>query len=162
MITFEFFIALLTFPLYLGTVLNFIQKPPLVFSLATHLTQNDTSFIVISREVFHEHLFPFALNLTNSSVDGCFLQPFPSSLEFLVSLPVSIPDFNVSSDQSFSSFSFPDPSSSPYQPSSSPFSPSQPVVSSVPSPIPDIPPSFIQKSTRPRTTPWYPQDFHCQ
>jgi len=125
MITFEFFIALLTFPLYLGTVLNFIQKPPLVFSLATHLTQNDTSFIICIQSLL-SYLEKFFMNIffTNSSVDGCFLQPFPSSLEFLVSLPVSIPDFNVSSDQSFSSFSFPDPSSSPYQHSSSPFSPS--------------------------------------
>jgi len=91
---------LLTFPLYLGTVLNLIQEPPLVFSLAIHLAQKDTSFIilhtkslVISRDaVFHKHLFPFTLNLTNSSIDSCFLQPFPSSLEFPISSLVSMLD----------------------------------------------------------------------
>jgi len=35
-------------------------------------------------------------------------------------------------------------------------------VSSIPSLVLEIPPSFIRKSTRPRTTPRYLQDFHCQ
>jgi transposase InsO family protein len=45
-----------------------------------------TQSIVISRDaVLHEHVFPFAINLTHTSADGSFLKPLSSSLDFPVS-----------------------------------------------------------------------------
>jgi hypothetical protein len=68
-----------------------------------------TQSIVVSRDaVFHEQIFPFAINLTQSSHDGCFL-PFKSS-NSQISLPISI-------DTSYSShFQSPSQPSASYQP----------------------------------------------
>jgi hypothetical protein len=123
-----------------------------------------TQSIINSRDaVFHENIFPFALNLTHTFTDGSFLNPVSSSLEFPVSLPVPISDLSFD----FSSSTTP---TSPIISSSS--SPSQLDHSS--SSISDQPlslPSFsvepssqppIRKSSRFKTKPWYLQNYHCQ
>jgi hypothetical protein len=77
-----------------------------------------TQSIVVSRDaVFHEQIFPFAINLTQSSHDGCFL-PFKSS-NSQISLPISIDtsyDFPVFLPSYSSHFQSPSQPSASYQP----------------------------------------------
>jgi hypothetical protein len=112
-----------------------------------------TKSVFISRHViFHEHIFPFALNLVNPTSDGCFL--FPSSCSdssnstsFVHSIVSSFDHPNISnSDTSVS-----DPVSSP---SSHPSPVSTDTLTNPPLPVP-------RKSTRICRPPEYLQQYHC-
>lgn len=125
-----------------------------------------TKSIVVSRDaVFHEHLFPFALNLIHSSSDGCFTtQPSQHST---ISLPIPILDFPVSLPIS-TTHSVPSsltPSAShPSTPQHSTIQHSAPQHSTSPvsSSSPIIPSSPLRRSTRIKTQPRYLQQYHCQ
>jgi len=146
-----------------------------------------TQSIVVSRDaVFHEQIFHFAINLTQSTRDGCFL-PFKSSNSH-ISLPISIdtsyefPVFLPSYYSNFKSTSQPSASYQPethaspqpeqiHQPDS--FSPQEShsqshPINTLPQQSLDISlpslsqPSTLRQSTRIKTKPRYLQNYHGQ
>jgi hypothetical protein len=130
-----------------------------------------TKFIVVSRDaVFHEHLFPFALNLMHSSSDGCFTtQPSQHStislpipiLDFLISLPIST-THSVSSSLTPSASQPSTPQHSALQHSTPQHSALQHPTSPASSSSPIVPSSPLRRSTRIKTQPRYLQQYHCQ
>jgi hypothetical protein len=129
-----------------------------------------TKSVFISRHViFHEHLFPFVVNLSNPNSDGCFPLPSPPCLDhtndtfFVPPAPSSPNSTNIHVDISSSSLDsvpIPSLSSSSHPPSasvdSSPSFSSSPLASVDPNPI------VSRKSTRTRRPPEYLQQYHCQ
>jgi transposase InsO family protein len=142
-----------------------------------------TNSITISRDaIFHERIFPFAINLTKSSLNRCFIpSSSPSSTfsllvpisDFTCDFPVSLPS-HTSSSPLFSTPPASHPiSSSPSHPPSphSSFFPAAPLHPASPpdshshvlptSPI--LPPPLVsRKSTRIKTKPRYLQNYNCE
>jgi hypothetical protein len=137
-----------------------------------------TKFVFISRNViFHEHIFPFAINLLHPNSDGCFSFSSPSfsspsfpsssfpttSTETFFVHPVISPIDSANFPFNTSSFSSPNPVPPISVPpnSTSAESPSN-VISSSPSPtLPTPNPYVIRHSTRIRRPPEYLQQYHC-
>jgi hypothetical protein len=128
-----------------------------------------TKSVFISRNViFHEHIFPFAINLLHPNSDGCFSfssPSFPSSSStetFFVHPVISPID---SADFPFNTYSSSSPNPVPtvsVPPNSTSAESPSPVISSSPSPALTNPnPSVIRHSTRIRRPPEYLQQYHC-